>query len=88
MEDTKDNLLSLSSDLRRIALLIHRGSSALASRFCEEASNYFVKIKINDSSWQKLLRRVNFSLKAPNSLQKAEDCLMYSVLLQNRAMKM
>lgn len=79
-------LRSLSSDLKRISLSIQRNSLASANRFNQEADKW-LKLSFNtgDKSIKKLLGRVETTLKQKNNLKKAEDCLMYSTLLQNRS---
>jgi hypothetical protein len=72
-------------DLSRIAIAIHDGSFPVADRFSEEAKKYSFKFISSQKDWKNLLVRINITLGKINSLEKAEDCLMYSVLLQNRA---
>lgn len=81
-------LLSLSLDLKRIAGAIQRDSSAVL-KFNVEAEKFLKMSKeTNDKNLQKLLRRIEKTLKMKNDLVKAEDCLMYSFLVQNRALKL
>ena len=84
--DKNSSLLALSSDLKRISLSIQRNSPASANRFNQEADKW-LKLSSNtsDKSIKKLLSRVETTLKQKNNLKKAEDCLMYSTLLQNRS---
>lgn len=78
-------LLSLSGDLKRITQSIQRNSKS-AERFNTEAKKWLNKSQhIDNVSIQKILKKIEASLEAKNDLKKAEDCLMYSVLLQNRA---
>lgn len=79
-------LQSLSSDLKRISLSIQKNSLTSANCFNQEADKW-LKLSSNtsDKSIKKLLGRVKTTLKQKNSLKKAEDCLMYSTLLQNRS---
>ncbi len=88
MSCDKLNLFSLSSDLKRIAIAIQRNSLQVAEKFCEEAKKWVDKINTDNLAIQKLLKQIRVSLEKENDLQKAEDCLMYSTLLQNRAEKM
>jgi hypothetical protein len=87
LETDKLNLLSLSMDLKRICSGIQRKSYGMADEFSQQAKRW-LKIKANTYHTQEILKEVKQILDKPNSLQKAEDCLMYSVLLQNRAIKM
>lgn len=78
-------LLSLSGDLKRITQSIQRNSKS-AERFNNEAKKWLNKSQhIDNVSIQKILKKIEVSLEAKNDLKKAEECLMYSVLLQNRA---
>lgn len=79
-------LLSLSLDLKRICTAIQRNSSA-ANKFNSEASGWLNSAKrTDDKKLQKLLDRIEKTLNMENNLEKAENCLMYSFLIQNRAM--
>ncbi len=82
-------LQSLSSDLKRITLSIQRNSLDSASRFNKEAKSWLKQSleKSNDSSVRKILEKVSIVLDQKDDIKKAEDCLMYSVLLQNRSLK-
>lgn len=78
-------LLSLASDLKRIVQAIQRNSSSNATRFNFEAKKWLKKSKkTQDRSILKLLGKVEKVLDDKNNLKKAENCLMYSVLIQNR----
>lgn len=82
----KTALLSLASDLKRISQSIQRNSNSNIVRFSQEAEKWLKEAqKTNDHSIAKLLNKINKVLKRKNDLIKAEDCLMYSVLLQNRS---
>jgi len=75
-------LQSLSMDLLRAALGRHRGSHAMADRFIEEANQRIAEI---DNSFQvKLIKNLKHVLKDKSDRQ-AEDLLMYSTLIRNRA---
>lgn len=84
--DTKTILLSLSLDLKRITTAIQRNSTAVR-KFNSEAKSWLAesrKLKITELN--KLLTKVEKTLNQKNDLAKAEDCLMYSVLIQNQAL--
>jgi hypothetical protein len=79
-------LLSLSLDLKRICTAIQRDSSAVV-KFNSEASGWLAFAKnTDDDKLRRLLLRVEETLTKGNDLKKAEDCLMYSFLIQNRAL--
>jgi len=80
-------LQSLSSDLKRIGLSIQRNSLVSAVRFNTEAERWLRESqKTGDQSILKLLEKVENSLQSENDLKKAEDCLMYSTLIQNKTL--
>ena len=80
-------LQSLSSDLKRITLSIQRNSLASATRFNTEAERWLKESKkTQDQSILKLLGKIESSLQAENDLKKAEDCLMYATIIQNKTM--
>ncbi len=82
-------LLSLVNDLKRIVQSIERGSEANSSRFATEAKRWLKESKkIKNDSVAKLLKKTETTLKQEDDLKKAEDLLMYSVLLQNQAVKL
>lgn len=78
-------LESLSMDLRRVAIGMHRGSTKMAHRFIEEALKR--KSEVNYSTIQPYVRALLDGL--PNKLTQsdtshiAEDSLMLSTLFQN-----
>ena len=77
-------LLSLASDLKRITQSIQRNSASVKV-FNQEAQKWLkIAKKTNDLSILKVLIEVEKLLKRKDNLLKAEDCLMYSVLIQNR----
>ena len=79
-------LLSLASDLKRITLSIQRNSFSSAKRFNEEAKKWLLESKkTSDKTVKELLRKVEISLNQKDDLKKAEDLLMYSTLIQNKA---
>lgn len=71
-------LASLASDLKRVALGLHRGSDNMAKRFLEEALMRKNEVIINEIApyVQKLLTKVNNDLDS-------ENALMLSTLIQN-----
>lgn len=84
--DAKTILLSLSLDLKRITTAIQRDSSAV-EKFNDEAKNWLAQSKnLKDTNLNHLLTKIETTLKGNNDLSKAEDCLMYAFLLQNRAL--
>ncbi len=77
---------SLSMDLLRVALGLHRGSHSMAERFREEAIKR--EQELEDEKLQGYLKKLVDSSKrvlADRSERTAEDALMYSVLFQNFA---
>ena len=88
---TKEKILlqSLASDLKRITLSIQRDSSASAERFSNEAKRWLGESaqQIEDQPTKHLLQRIDRVLAEENNLKKAEDCLMYSMILQNRSLR-
>lgn len=79
---------SLSMDLLRVALGLHRGSLNMAKQFKEEALKREEELKSQDVSpyIKKLLTRVK-PLLLEEGKQAADDFLMYSVMFQNFAKK-
>ena len=84
----KVTLLSLSNDLKRIVTSIQRGSNENSLRFTKEARHWLKKSQAlaQDEYLTSLLRKIGIALNRQDSLEKAEDCLMYSVLVQNQAL--
>ena len=82
-------LESLAMDLRRVALGLHRGSISMSERFMEEALKRKRELDIKSLKpyVQKLIFRMEDSLKDTDKQKKAEDALMYSTLFQNIALK-
>ena len=71
-------LESLASDLKRVALGLHRGSNTMARRFLEEALKRKREIEMGKvSPYIK-----NLLLRLDKNIDK-EDALMYSTLIQN-----
>lgn len=75
-------LESLASDLKRVAIGLHRGSNAMAQRFLEEALKRKSEANLDDLApyMKKLLSRLDKEIKA-------DDALMYSTLIQNYTQK-
>lgn len=83
----KITLLSLSNDLKRITTSIQRDSTENAKRFTKEAKRWLKASQdVKDEYLKNLLKKIEDTLDKENDLAKAEDCLMYSVLLQNQAL--
>ena len=82
-------LESLAMDLKRIALGLQRGSISMAERFIKEALKRKNELDIKSLKpyVQKLIGRMEDSLKGKDHQKKAEDALMYSTLFQNAALK-
>lgn len=83
----KVTLLSLSMDLKRVVQNIQRGSIQNAVRFSQESRRWIRQSKgIKDEYLKNLLSKIEKTLDLKNDLKKAEECLMYSVLIQNQAL--
>lgn len=80
---------SLSMDLLRVALGLHRGSVKMVARFKEEALRRVSEIESQKHSAyvEKLFTGTKTALDSDKKDSK-EDILMYSVLFQNIARKM
>lgn len=71
-------LESLASDLKRVALGLHRRSNAMAERFLEEALKRKNEVEVKEVK--------PYIIKILNHLNKdisSDDALMYSTLIQN-----
>ncbi len=78
----KEILQSLSMDLLRAALGRHRGSHDMADRFVLEAER---RVSELDKNFQPdLISKITTTL-SQKSERQAEDLLMYSTLIRNRA---
>lgn len=76
-------LESLASDLKRVALGLHRGSNTMALRFLNEA------LKRRDEVEQKNLEPyIKKLLSTLDSSIDSENALMYSTLIQNYTLYM
>ena len=74
-------------DLKRITISIQRGSKKNAKCFSQEAKRWLkASKKTNDGYLKSILKKIDKTLNSENDLKKAEDCLMYSVLIQNQAL--
>jgi hypothetical protein len=83
----KVTLLSLSLDLKRVVQSIQHDSTQNAVRFSQEAKRWINESKDTKDKYLKgLLTKIENTLNLKNDLKKAEDCLMYSVLIQNHAL--
>lgn len=71
-------LESLASDLKRVALGLHRRSNAMAERFLEEALKRKSEVKVKE-----VKPYINKILKHLNKNMRSDDALMYSTLIQN-----
>ncbi len=78
-------LESLASDLKRVALGLHRGSFTMADRFSKEALKRRQELKMDELKpyMKTLLNKLDASLVGKQNEKKAEDALMYSTLIQN-----
>lgn len=84
MNDQKILIESLSMDLRRVSMGLHRGSLKMAETFKTEALKRSEELEKQDINHylKKLLLSTKKAL-AGKSDRVAEDALMYSVLLLN-----
>ena len=71
-------LESLASDLKRVALGLHRGSNTMAQRFLVEALKRKDEVEV-----KKVAPYIKKLLDSLNKNIDAEDALMYSTLIQN-----
>lgn len=88
MNNLKITLSSLSMDLNRVALGLHRDSKVMAERFFQEALAR--KAEVDLLSVPLYIRKILIALENKNgNLDKhfAEDALMYSVLLENYSVR-
>jgi hypothetical protein len=75
-------LESLASDLKRVAIGKHRGSSKMADRFLQEALKRKDELELKSVATyiKKLLNNIDLNLRS-------DDALMYSTLIQNYTRK-
>lgn len=76
-------LESLASDLKRVALGLHRGSNKMAGRFLEESLKRKEELDMNEVA--PYLRK--FIAKVDKKIDP-EDALMCSTLIQNYTQKL
>lgn len=71
-------LESLASDLKRVALGLHRNSNLMAGRFIEEALKRKAEVDMKETApyIQSILKNLDTNINA-------DDALMYSTLIQN-----
>ncbi len=83
MNPNKIAIESLSSDLKRVAILRHRGSMQAADKFSAEAQKRLDEIDINSTQpyIQKILKDI------PKAVSDSDTALMYSTLLQNYSLR-
>ena len=80
--DNKFILESLASDLKRVALVLHRGSNSMAQRFLDEA----IKRK-REVEMKTVAPYIRELLDGLNKDIDSEKALMYSTLIQNYTQK-
>ncbi|MDP3998499.1 MAG: hypothetical protein Q8P89_02690 [bacterium] len=82
---TLNSLASLAMDLKRASLGFSRGSNLMAQKFLEEAIRRKQEISPDqiDSYIKKILAKLPDIFGGKDDSKKAEDALMYGVLLQN-----
>jgi len=88
MSFTRDEIsvLSLADDLKRVANFIKNNSFKNVEIFTTEATKWLEESRqIANPSIQKILEKIEKTLKEEDNINKAEDLLMYSTLLQNRS---
>jgi uncharacterized membrane protein len=89
MNQNKLLLLSLVNDLQRISNSIANHSLIVADRFSQESQHWIKSAQTrNLEKYIKdiLIKLKNKTLKSQNNLTKAEECLTYSVIIQNYAL--
>lgn len=81
---------SLAMDLKRVALGYYRGSFKTADRFLEEALKRKSEIKSGSvkSYIENILSKIGYLNKLKDKKKAAEDALMYSVIIQNAAVRL
>lgn len=75
-------LESLASDLKRVALGLHRGSKIMAGRFIEESL-----LRKGELSMSEVAPYIKKILNSLNKNIDADKALMYSTLIQNYTQK-
>lgn len=86
---TWDSLSALALDLKRVSQGLQRGSASMADRFIQEVLKRKSELDTKNLKpyMQKLIKRMEDSLKGNDNQKKAEDCLMYSTLFENAVLK-
>lgn len=85
MNNNKIILAALASDLKRITLGLQRKSFTMARRFEQEALKRKAEIDTRDLApyMQSLLSKLEKTLSNNDQEKKAEDALLFSILIQN-----
>lgn len=88
MTDTQLLVGSLSNDLFRVASLTQRGSIKAAARFVLEAKRWAVPLQNSQAKGYiiRIAEDVNRLQPDELTIELAEKCLMYGILLQNYAL--
>lgn len=83
MDKNKIAIESLASDLKRVALLRHRGSIEAANKFSAEAEKRIreIDVQATEPYIQKILKNIS------GATADSDTALMYSSLLQNYALR-
>lgn len=83
--DNKVILTALASDLKRVTLGLQRNSYAMVDRFTAEALKRKSELNLQEleSYMQTLLVKLEEKLSTTDQKKKAEDALLYSILIQN-----
>jgi hypothetical protein len=89
MNETKMLIGSLSNDLFRTATLAYRGSHTASTRFSQEAKRWAIPLSKKDVP-QYIKKIANDVVESGDdiTIEKAEEYLMYGVLLQNYSLHM
>jgi len=79
MNKNKIAISSLASDLKRVAICLHRGSNVAAERFAQEAKRRALEINVSETEEyiKKIISRID------KSVSDSDMALMHSTLLQN-----
>lgn len=78
----------MAMDLKRVALGYHRGSLAMANRFFDEAlkrKNEINMVRIKPYV-KNIIEKIETIKLEKEEQKRAEDTLLYSILLQNAAL--
>lgn len=76
-------------DLLRVAKGLNRGSEKVANTFTNEALKRSNELELKDLKpyLQKIVEKLEKSLKSKDNEKKAEDALMFSTLIRNYCQK-